>query len=229
MIELRGTYGDDLMVVNFARESTGREKESLDRIDIKFINYLAREQHISPFFHPKASFRITIPFFLARQWERHRIGSSRLDDFSDMSELSRRYVDTLPDFYEMPAWHYRPEKSIKQGSGEVMEHEDAQRVQSIYDMACIASRNHYRSLLDLGVAPEDARAVLLVSVMTRWTETGSLHFWARFCDLRADNHAQTCIRHFANEIDAIMREHFPHSWEALRQHAPIAMKKKLKT
>ena len=228
MIKLRGVYGDDLMVVNFARESTGKEKSELDVKDIKFINYLAREQHIAPFFHPKVSLQIDIPFFLARQWERHRIGTSRLEDFSDTSELSRRYVDTTPGFYNVPEWHLRPEKSIKQGSGEVMPPADAKLVQSIYDNACRTSATCYKSLLHYGVAPEEARMVLLVSAMTRWTETASLHFWARFCDLRCDSHAQSGIRHYANEIDEIMDELFPHSWAALRQHGPTAMKERLK-
>ena len=59
---MKATYidhmGSDLSVVNAARVSYGKYKESLDAKDIKLIYYLARHKHTSPFGHAFASFHI---------------------------------------------------------------------------------------------------------------------------------------------------------------------------
>lgn len=223
-VTLKGVYGDDLMIVNFARASTGKEVNALSEQDIKFIHYLAREIHIAPFFHPKLSFKITAPLFIARQWDRHRIGVSRLDDFSDISELSRRYISTEPEYYHFEEWRRKPEKSIKQGSGEPFASKMLNdHLNGIYEYANHTAKRAYLELLDREVAPEQARAVLPTATMTSWIETGSLHYWVRFCDLRSDSHAQKDIQSYAQAIAAHCEQHFPHAWPALREHAPIAL------
>lgn len=226
MIKFEGVYGDDLMVVNFARESTGKRKERIDEKDIKFINYLAREQHIAPFFHPKLSFRVIAPFFIARQWERHRMGVSRLDDFSDTSEMSRRYVTHDPEYHEFEEWHEKPLESIKQGSGGSIK--ERSNIDAVYINAQLQATENYHSLLNLNVAPEQSRGVFLMSTNTQWIETGSLHYWARFCDLREDSHAQKDIQKYANIISKECNKYFPHSWHSLLKHAPTAMKNEIK-
>ena len=51
-VEILGTFGDDLTVVNAARVSFAKESTVMDDKDIKLINYLAKHNHITPFFHP---------------------------------------------------------------------------------------------------------------------------------------------------------------------------------
>ncbi len=76
--ELLSTFGDDLMVVNTARVSMGKRHNVFDpESDTRLINYLARNGHWSPFSHPKATFHLHLPIFVARQWEKHRIGAVR--------------------------------------------------------------------------------------------------------------------------------------------------------
>ena len=65
--ELINYFGDDLMVVNAARVSYGKNKETLDEKDEKLINYLVKHQHIAPFRHPQLQFRIECPIFVERQ------------------------------------------------------------------------------------------------------------------------------------------------------------------
>src|SRR5688572_7061397 len=70
-IELLGVFGNDAMSVNAARVSFHKwidPKLSLQEQDKKIINFLARNNHISPFFHPHLQFRIRMPIFLARQY-----------------------------------------------------------------------------------------------------------------------------------------------------------------
>ena len=61
----------DLGVVNSARVSYGKKKDTLDQSDIKLINYLAAHNHMSPFRHPQFTFRIRAPEFVARQLYKH--------------------------------------------------------------------------------------------------------------------------------------------------------------
>lgn len=217
--DLLDTFGDDLMVVNAARESTDKWKGpgQYDDDDRSLIRWLARQDppHWSPFAHPKAQFRVRLPFFVARQWERHRVGVVRGYELFDMNEMSRRYVDSAPTFYEPQVWRRRPDGSIKQGSGVEMGPRNSQYCTAIYDTVMKACHSNYKELLNLGVAPEMARMVLPVSTMTEWIETGSLLYWARLCQHRIDGHAQQEIQTLARQIDDQMARVWPDSWAAL--------------
>ena len=208
-------FGTDLMVANVARESMAKWKTTFDQTDANLIKYLAASDpiHWSPFSHPKVQLRITLPFAIARQWEKHRIGAIRGYDLYDQNEISRRYVDDTPTFFAPEQWLARPEKSIKQGSAGPLP--DQGDLQWVYNEATNHARNAYEELLRRGVAPEQARFVLPVSALTEWVETGSLMYWARLCTQRMDSHAQTEIRHLAAQVAGIIAPLFPVSWPAL--------------
>ena len=98
--ELIEVFGNDLMVANTARVSMGKwHKEFEVESDSRLIRYLAHKQHFTPFCHPKAMFRLELPIFVARQWEKHRIGAVRGYDVYDHNEISRRYVYDKPVFF----------------------------------------------------------------------------------------------------------------------------------
>ena len=63
-VECIEKFGDDLTVVNAARVSFDKISTELTEGDKKLINYLAKHDHISPFFHPQVRFRIT-PFYIS--------------------------------------------------------------------------------------------------------------------------------------------------------------------
>ena len=67
MVELLNVFGDDLMVVNAARVSYGKNKEIFDEKDEKLIKYLVEHKHTSVFRHPQLQFRITCPIYVERQ------------------------------------------------------------------------------------------------------------------------------------------------------------------
>ena len=214
--ELLCTFGDDLMVVNAARVSMAKYHEDFDpESDTRLINYLARENHFSPFCHPKAQFRLTLPIFVARQWEKHRIGAVRGYDIYDQSEVSRRYVDDEPEFFVPTEWRSRPDGNIKQGSGEPLTAKMHDVCNEILEKAHGHARDAYLYLLQRGVAPEQARMVLPQTMYTQWVETGSLAYWYRLCDLRMDAHAQREINDLACQVSAQMEAAFPVSWAAL--------------
>lgn len=207
-VTLLDVMGNDLTVVNAARVSFAKESTEMTEKDAKLITYLAKHQHVTPFFHPQIRFRIKMPIFVAREWYRHTIGFAR-------NEVSRRYVDDPPEFFLPPTSDLRQRDSnLKQGSmcSCVPQSDEAYRLLS---NATSAANETYRALLDLQVAPEIARMVLPQNMMTEFIETGSLAAYARLCRLRLDSHAQKEIRDYAGAISEHLAKAFPVSWAAL--------------
>ena len=213
MIEVtyKGSMGNDLTVVNAARVSFGKEsewdyeesdaysfKQHMKARDRKLIQYLAKHKHISPFGHCFASFHIKAPVFVARQLVKHK--------FLRWNEISRRYVDSEPEFY-VPDTYRGRSLDKKQGSSGKVTVSDT----GFNEIAL----TEYEYLLDLGVCPEQARMVLPQSMMTEWYWSGSLDAFADMCKLRCAPDTQAETAEVAWEIDRVMIALFPVSWKAL--------------
>jgi thymidylate synthase (FAD) len=197
--------GDDLDVVNAAKVSFAKESKEFDDNSVRLIKYLAKHKHMSPFGHCFASFHVKAPIFVARQLVKHK--------FLRWNEVSRRYVDDEPEFYQPDVWRGRSADK-KQGS------EGAIKL-SLFRNNCINSAigsafKVYSELLEDGAAPEQARMVLPQSTMTEWWWSGSLDAFADMCNLRCKPDTQLETRIVANQICDKMRELFPVSWLALR-------------
>jgi thymidylate synthase (FAD) len=211
-------FGDDLTVVNAARVSFDKVSTSLTEGDKKLIAYLAKHEHTSPFFHPQVRFRLKMPIFVAREWFRHTIGFAR-------NEVSRRYVDTAPECWIPGVEDVRQrDPKVKQGSKDTPV-ADAEEVQEMMRRQIHGAMETYEGLLEKGVAPEVARAVLPQSMYTEFIETGSLAAYARLCHLRLGADAQKEIRLYAGHISHFMEKAFPVSWKALQPLAsqPLAL------
>lgn len=155
------------------------------------------------------SFRITAPIFVARQLVKHQIQLC-------WNEESRRYIDSEPSFYEIKKFRGRPRGSIKQGSSdEEVTHTLHRHVENTYSIALNYGLEAYKHMLEAGIAPEQARAVLPVASMTQWIWTGSVSAFKRVCGLRLDPHAQQETREIAVEIDRHVRTLYPETWAAL--------------
>lgn len=207
-VEILNVMGNDLMVVNAARVSFAKESTEFSQQDGKLINYLARHNHTSPFFHPQIQFRIKMPIFVAREWYRHQIGFSR-------NEVSRRYVSDAPDCWVPDVSNFRErDPKAKQGSKET-EIEFANEARTVFDDAVQCSMKAYETLLKMNVAPEIARCLLPQCMYTEFIETASLAAYARLYKLRTSPDAQREIQWYAGEIGKFMEEKFPISWKAL--------------
>lgn len=167
--------------------------------------YKRRAQHWAPFGHPHLEIRMTLPIFLARQFVKHQVGGV-------WSEESRRYMSSEPEFWFPEQWHSRPD-DIKQGSEGLVE--DQYPAHQFSRQATAHSLEHYNALLRIGVAPEEARTILPLNMMTTVTWTGSLLFWSRVCNQRVDSHAQKAAQELGKKISDIARPLFPVSWAAL--------------
>jgi thymidylate synthase (FAD) len=205
-VQILEVMGNDLTVVNAARVSFSKESSILSDGDIKLIKYLAKNNHISPFFHPQIRMRLKMPIFIAREWFRHCVGFAR-------NEVSRRYVDSEPEIY-IPKELRARDPNLKQGSKSDIIENNASVVDIMYKSMEIATSS-YSALLSSNVAPEVARMVLPQTMYTEFIETASLYAYARLCKLRLDPHAQLEIRLYADAIDRLMLQYFPVSWTAL--------------
>lgn len=221
MSQIKAEYidhmGNDLTVVNAARVSFDKISTELNSKDTKLISYLADHNHWTPFSHCMITLRETVPIFVARQRFKHTVGFT-------YNEVSRRYVDDTPTFYEPEVWRSRPEGSVKQGSGidEVtnLERGDTgyywnEPPKEAYQDHLISSLELYEDMIKNGVAPEQARMVLPQSMMTSYYVTGSLSAFARAYKLRSDEHSQLEIQDLAKQWDQIIRPLFPNAWSKL--------------
>ena len=214
-MSIKATYinhmGNDLTVANAARVSFGKTSEmeddpwgppKLKAKDDKLIRYLAKHKHISPFGHCFASFHVKAPVFVARQLVKHK--------FLRWNEISRRYVDDEPEFYEPDVWRGRSadKKQGSEGSVTILLDQEVQWHRQL---------STYKTLLSEGVAPEQARMVLPQSMMTEWYWSGSLDAFADMCNLRCKDDTQAETREVARQIDHKMIELFPVSWDALTE------------
>lgn len=205
-VELLETFGSDLTVVNAARVSFAKESTEFTQRDEGLIKYLAKHNHVSPFFHPQIRMRIKMPIFLAREWFRHTVGFSR-------NEVSRRYVDDEPEFF-IPEICRERDPKLKQGSKSEEVKDNFLCVQAIKE-ATTKAHHIYKALLDQGVCPEQARIVLPQSMYTEFIETASLAAYARLCKLRLDPGAQKEVQDYANAVVELLKPVFPVSWAAL--------------
>jgi thymidylate synthase (FAD) len=233
--------GSDNMVVDMARASFSKKAESYTaEQNSRLIKYLARgmseaeqkaileeaaassdlsvvkdcfqrmnaQSHWAPFAHPQITLHIECPIFVARQEFKHIVGFVR-------SEASRRYVNSVPEFYVPEEWRSRPEGSIKQGSGDVHPYND--NLREDYAEIIRELTTSYNNMISAGVAPEQARMILPQSMYTSYYVTGSLAAWARAYKLRIDSHSQQEIQELAKQWDAIIQPLFPESWAALTE------------
>ena len=213
-VKLVDKMGSDLTVVNAARVSFAKESEwetipeggqiegLLSLGDEKLIKYLAKHNHWSPFAHASLQFHVKAPIFVARQLVKHQVGLV-------WNEISRRYVDTEPEFYVPKVWRKRPPDSIKQGSDE------SDTITYGIEGTMMFVTQTYQNLLNEGVAPEMARMVLPQNLYTEWYWSGTLYAFSRVCNLRCAEDTQSETRVIADEIQKICAKEFPVSWKEL--------------
>ena len=205
-VELIDVMGSDLTVVNAARVSYNKRTDKLRQRDIRLIKYLARKGHWTPFAHPHLMFCIAANIAVARQLYRHQVGLA-------VNEMSRRYVDDAPEYNLPQEWRSKPgANQSKQGSGAPLHTQDI--ITEMVNDSINASDKTYKGLIRAGVAPEQARLVLPMSMVTEWYWTGSLMAFIRICKERLAPDTQAETQEVAQEIFRHLMAHFPYSVDA---------------
>ncbi len=201
-VKLIDVMGHDEAVVDAARISYDRRGKMEDR---GLIRYLLRHGHTSPFEMGVMKFELHMPIFVARQWVRHRTAS--------LNEVSARYTQ-LPDDMFVPLEFAAQATNNKQGRAEPLSTEVQNIAYKLMQRSNDDSYVAYQTLLDMGVAREQAREVLNLNIYTKFIWKMDLHNLMHFLSLRLDPHAQKEIRVYAEVIETMMNLKFPICYEA---------------
>lgn len=223
-VKLVNVMGSDIDIVNAARASFDRQVDVLSDKDSRLINYLIKHKHDSVLRHCTMTFEVYAPMMIKNQWIKHIVGSTHLDEQFGWNEVSRRYVIDSPEYYmpSMTQWRSAPD-NLKQGSGDyISDSETQEHIDELYSDYITYADNLYYRMMDLGVAPEQARLVLPAYAMyVRWRWTASLQAVLNFVELRLGHGAQSEITEYAEEIGKVLSEHFPVTTKAWFEHRVI--------
>lgn len=218
-VTLIDALGSDLTVVNAARVSFGKRKTELDEGDAKLIKYLAAHQHWSPFRHVQLQFHCKVPEFVARQWYKHVVGIAYTDGASvdhAWNEISMRYVDAGEfDFYAPQGGFRQQSANNRQASMDEPVADPQGEMAAAYRRQCDEALKLYQQMVTAGVAKEQARGVLPLSIYTEFYWTASLQAVANFVKLRKHAGAQYEIRLYADAVEALTQLVVPVSYEYL--------------
>ena len=208
-IEVLDYIGDDLTVANSARVSFGKRKKTYDKSDERLVTYLAKHKHFSPFRHLVVQFHIKAPEFVMRQWYKHVVGIETTSSYPTKdhawNEISGRYVP-IEEYYVPSIWRQQSEDNKQASAGEIDNQEEAAQK---YRDALQVINYHYKSLLDLGVAKEQARVLLPLAAYTEVYWTASFQSIVNFIELRDEPTAQWEIRQYAQTLKRIMIDIYP--------------------
>jgi thymidylate synthase (FAD) len=232
--------GDDTTVVESARMSTGRSFISWDDYqkcvlcgvvgpkddiptckhvwktanDTRFLRFLYREGHTSPFEMCELTFEVQAPIFVARQWMRH--GTLRYNEFSG------RY-SVMPDLSYVPDAS-RFVSNVSQNKQEASEHVTFES-EGYYDglAEAVACEQHevyatYERLLQAGVPKEVARLNTPLARYTRFRAKGNLRNWLHFLSKRLAPEAQYETRMYAHVVAEHISALFPRTYDAFVEY-----------
>jgi len=218
-IKLINNMGSDIDVVNAARVSFDKEVKELQGNDLSLINFLVKHKHDSTLRHCVMTFEVYAPLMVARQWWKHHIGATMIDEQDGWNESSRRYITEKEEFY-IPGtdeWRSAPENR-KQGSGEPVDRNTAAKYLQRLRASVERGTRDYEEALKDGIAPEQARLLLpAYSMYVRWRWTVSLNAVLHFVSLRDKEDAQYEIRQYAQAINNTVHQIYPHTTHAWNQ------------
>jgi len=166
----------------------------------KLLKYLIKNEHWSPFEMVSVQMSITTTRDISRQIIRHR-------SFS-FQEFSQRYAEAPDQTYNREARLQDP--SNRQNSIEIDNDSTQVDWKKLQEHVGMESRQAYNEALKMGIAKEQARA-LLPEGLTETTVivSGSLRSWIHYCQLRKANGTQKEHREIADRCWSIITGHFP--------------------
>ena len=214
--------GDDSSIVQSARVSYGKGTKKVST-DSGLIKYLMRHWHSTPFEMCEIKYHVKLPIFIARQWIRHRT--------ANVNEYSARYSILDKEFY-LPSLENlaAQSQSNRQGRGEVLEGEQANKVLDLLKSDAEKTYENYETMLNerydgsvidekkSGLARELARMNLTLNTYTQWYWKTDLLNLMNFLRLRADQHAQYEIRAYADIMLDTLKKWVPTTYEAFMDY-----------
>lgn len=201
--------GDELIayIARVSNPSNQGNKETAPRL----INYLMKHGHWSPFEMVNLCVEIETTRDIGRQILRHR-------SFS-FQEFSQRYADIS----ELPPAELRETRlqdvSNRQNSIETNNKSLDEWWQDEQRRVISFSHSIYSQALGLGIAKEQARAVLPEGLTTtRMYMNGTVRSWIHFLKARLYSGAQKEVREIAQAVAEILKETYPNTFEAAKEY-----------
>ena len=208
-IEVVDTLGDDLTPVNAARVSFDGFSETFTDKDRKLSKFLIKHKHHSPFRHQHCMFILKAPEFVMRQWYKHVVGiettSAHVTKDHAWNEISGRYVP-YDEFYEPTEFRKQSDDNKQASDGLIDEQVEATMYWRTTQNNTIET---YNKLLDMGMAKEQARSILPLTVYTKVWWTASFQSIMNFIELRDEPTSQVEIQEYAKVMKKIMLKTFP--------------------
>lgn len=223
-VSLTDSMGSDLTVIRTAKVSTLGEMAELagDLNPEKFIEFLMRNRHGSPFEHVVLTFLIKAPIFVWREIMRHRIAS--------YNEESGRYRELAGEFYLCPA--DRKLVQVGKPGAYTFEHgSDEQRARVVNEQIWQASEAYdsYLRMLQEGIAREVARMVLPLTLMSTAYVTMNGRALMNFLSLRTTHDESMFpsfpmeeIEHVATDMEAAFQTVAPITHAAFTKWGRVA-------
>jgi len=208
-IEVVDSLGNDLTVVNSARVSFGKRKEKWDKSDERLVRYLAKHKHYSPFRHLQVQSHIKAPEFVMRQWYKHVVGIETTSNSSTKdhawNEISGRYVE-YDEFYEPTEFRKQSEDNKQASDGLIELQSNTRSLWESTQQNCISA---YKEMLSRGMAKEQARTILPLTLYTEVYWTASFQAVMNFIELRNEKTSQIEIQEYAKVLLDLMFEVYP--------------------
>jgi thymidylate synthase (FAD) len=218
LVQLVDSMGSSLSIVNDARQSFEARSEEFTQRDEKLVNYLARERHTSPFRGVVFKFYVKCPLYIARQWWKHVIASTYVDDQLGWNEKSYRYCSAEDAEFYVPRQFLKQGDTSRQASGDPLSEEIQQLCQGVYASSIDDAILAYHELLHLGVSKEQARGILPPCLYTSFVWTCSLQALFHFISLRANKEtAQSEIAAYAQALFELGSPVAPEAFDAFRK------------
>lgn len=207
-VTLVQSAASDEMVAMAAWVSNDADNEERLRDEAKvagLIKFLYRNQHMSPFEHGHFTFKVDVPLFVAREFHRHRAAS--------YNEVSGRYTEMKPRFY---VGEYARVQQGKMGDYYFVPGSDEQTALYLKSKEAVLDKvwAEYQKRLEAGIAKEQAREDLPLSLMTQFYVTMNPRNLMHFLELRTDKHALKEIRDVASLMEQIFAQEMPLTYAA---------------
>lgn len=173
-------------------KSEGRGTES----DKRLISSCFKNGHHSVLEHSSITVLFICDRGVSHELVRHRLAS--------FSQESTRYCNYSNDKFGSEITVVKP----------VRIHENSMEYY-IWEKSCKQDEKAYFDLLDLGVAPENARSVLPTCLKTEVVMTANLREWYHVLDLRTARDAQPDIRYMCHGLLIELADKYPEIFASL--------------
>jgi thymidylate synthase (FAD) len=190
----------DELIVGLARQSS--DKSTIERYEkaiYKLIRYCAKNAHWSVFDMANIVIQFSgVPMYVVAHLLRHKS--------ANFQQFSQRYSADIFEAYKI---EMRKKGSSNRQGSLVELVENSQKLQEKASELTKRSFALYQEMLDNGVAPECARAVLPQNTCSSFAINATLRTWITLLNVRLHHHSQKETREVAELIKEILLEQCP--------------------